>query len=57
MKTKRCEGCGKQRYPTMRRAIHVALVCSRLRGTPLRVYPCPRASGYHLTRQSERVAA
>ncbi|WP_212844922.1 hypothetical protein [Catellatospora sp. IY07-71] len=44
-----CATCGKKSYDTPERAIAVALRCSRLRGTALRVYHCPRHETWHLT--------
>lgn len=44
-----CATCGKKSYPSQERAISVALRCSRLRGTPLRIYRCPRHESWHLT--------
>lgn len=51
MPTKRCPHCAKRSYNTQVRAITVALRCSRLRGTALRVYHCPYSHGWHLTRR------
>ncbi|MEU8079257.1 hypothetical protein AB0B31_27900 [Catellatospora citrea] len=44
-----CATCGKKSYATHERAITVALRCSRLRGTALRVYHCPQHETWHLT--------
>lgn len=44
-----CAACGKNAYPSQDRAISVALRCSRLRGTALRVYHCPQHESWHLT--------
>lgn len=44
-----CATCGKKSYSTQERAIAVALRCSRLRGTALRVYHCPQHETWHLT--------
>ncbi|MFC7247610.1 hypothetical protein ACFQO7_34540 [Catellatospora aurea] len=44
-----CATCGKKSYPSQERAISVALRCSRLRGTALRVYHCPQHETWHLT--------
>jgi hypothetical protein len=41
--------CGKVRHPNRRRAIGAAIRLSRRTGTPLRVYPCARCGGFHLT--------
>ena len=46
-------GCGKRRYKTHDLALHAALAATAKRGTPLRIYRCPRkAGGYHLTKRA-----
>jgi hypothetical protein len=44
-----CATCGKKSYSTQEGAIAVALRCSRLRGTALRIYQCPQHETWHLT--------
>lgn len=49
--------CGKNLYPSYRRAVRVLLGCLRLRGGALRIYRCPDGRGWHLTSQGKREAA
>lgn len=40
---------GKIKYPSKEAATEARLECERKRGTPLRVYLCPRLDHWHLT--------
>ena len=49
-----CPCCGKngqkkKLYSTEAEALIVAEQCSKERGYPLRVYPCPYGGGFHIT--------
>lgn len=46
-------GCGKRRYKSHDAALHAALTATAKRGTPLRIYRCPRkGNGFHLTKRA-----
>lgn len=44
-----CDYCEKNSYRTFPVAMKVALNGARKRGVQLRVYPCPRRKGWHVT--------
>jgi hypothetical protein len=51
----RCKGCDKISFPTQDKAYAAALRLSRIVGA-IRVYPCPHAPGWHLTRRYDWVS-
>lgn len=52
-----CQGCGKRAFATEAQArqdlAYNRTVGGRGEEVPLRVYPCPRGNGYHLTKQQK----
>lgn len=44
-----CEPCGKLSYSTEGQADVFRRRREAQTGTPLRIYPCPRGAGFHLT--------
>ena len=53
-----CPCCGKdgrkkKLYSTEADVLIVAEYCSKERGYPLRVYPCPYGGGFHITSNSD----
>lgn len=54
MAIRRCRYCDKDIYVSFGHAAGAALNASRQRGEALRVYPCPKKRGFHLTKQLKR---
>lgn len=48
---KQCEQCGKKRYRTYGLALRVLLYESGRNKVALRIYQCPHAKGFHLTKK------
>jgi len=45
--------CGKRRCATKADAITYVLYLARKTADPLRIYPCPKCDGFHLTKLPE----
>lgn len=45
------DGCGKRRCATYEQAVGYVLWLARRSKDPLRIYPCPDCSGYHVTKR------